>query len=131
MLLTTQYLEEADQLADRISVLDAGRVVAEGTAEELKARIGGDRIEVVARHAAELDAVAAIVAEACGVVPETDPVERRVGAVVADRVAALIEVVTRLNAAGLAVADIGVRQPTLDEAFLHLTGHGAPREAVA
>ena len=131
VLLTTQYLEEADQLADRISVLDAGRVVAEGTAEELKARIGGDRIEVVARHAAELDAVAAIVAEACGVVPETDPVERRVGAVVADRVAALIEVVTRLNAAGLAVADIGVRQPTLDEAFLHLTGHGAPREAVA
>ncbi|RKN37388.1 ATP-binding cassette domain-containing protein [Streptomyces hoynatensis] len=131
VLLTTQYLEEADQLADRISVIDSGRVVAEGTAEELKARIGGDRIEVVARRAEELDAVAAVVARICGVTPETDPVERRVGAAVADRVAALTGVVRALHEAGLAVADIGIRQPTLDEAFLHLTGHGAAREAAA
>ncbi|MDT0346826.1 ATP-binding cassette domain-containing protein [Streptomyces litchfieldiae] len=125
VLLTTQYLEEADQLAGRISVMDAGRVVAEGTADELKALIGGDRVEVVVRHTAELDAVAAIVGRVCGSAPETDRDTRRVGAPVADRVTALTEVVRALHDAGIGVEDIGTRRPTLDEAFLYLTGHRA------
>ncbi|WP_326597034.1 ATP-binding cassette domain-containing protein [Streptomyces sp. NBC_01803] len=129
VLLTTQYLEEADQLADRISVIDAGRVVAEGTADELKARIGGDRIEVVARHATDLDAVAALVGRVCGARPETDRDTRRVAAPAADRVTALTEVVRALHEAGIAVEDIGTRRPTLDEAFLLLTGTARTHES--
>ncbi|SFC12479.1 ATP-binding cassette domain-containing protein [Streptomyces aidingensis] len=125
VLLTTQYLEEADQLADRISVLDAGRIVAEGTADQLKARTGGDRIEVVVRHAADLPAVAEILARAGDGPPVTDPDRRLAGAPVADRVAALTEVVRALHQAGLAAEDIGTRRPTLDEAFLALTGRAA------
>ncbi|MEO3750293.1 ATP-binding cassette domain-containing protein [Streptomyces sp. B6B3] len=135
VLLTTQYLQEADELADRIAVLDAGRVVAEGTADELKGRLGGDRVEVEVRHAAELPRVAALVtglASRLGGAPgetETDPDTRRVSAPVADRVTALTELVRALDDAGISVADIGTRRPTLDEAFLHLTGHGADRNA--
>jgi ABC-2 type transport system ATP-binding protein len=125
VLLTTQYLEEADQLAGRISVVDGGRVVAEGTSDELKARIGGDRIEVVVRDAAELAVVAGIVGRVCGSAPETDPDIRRVSAPAADRVTALTEVVRALHGAGIGAEDIGTRRPTLDEAFLYLTGHRA------
>ncbi len=131
VLLTTQYLEEADQLAGRISVVDAGRVVAEGTADELKAKIGGDRVEVVVRYAEELPAVAGIVGHVCGSAPETDADERRVAVQVADRVTALTGVVRALHEAGIAVEDIGTRRPTLDEAFLQLTGHRANEEANA
>ena len=89
VLLTTQYLEEADQLADRISVIDHGRVVADGTPDELKARIGGDRIDVVLRDAGQLAAAASVIGMAAraGSV-ETDPDRRRIGARVTDRVAA-------------------------------------------
>jgi ABC-2 type transport system ATP-binding protein len=132
VLLTTQYLEEADQLADRISVVDAGRVVAEGTADELKSRTGGDRVEVVVRHAAELPAVAAIVSRVCGAPADTDADTRRVGAPAADRVAALTGVARALHDAGIPVDDLGTRRPTLDEAFLHLTGRRhVTREAAA
>ncbi|MGP4113968.1 ATP-binding cassette domain-containing protein [Streptomyces sp. 4N509B] len=123
VLLTTQYLEEADQLADRIAVIDTGRVVAEGTADELKGLIGGDRVEVVARHAAQLPEVAALLAGVTGSTPDTDPDTRRVSAATADRVRALTETVRALDARGIDVADIGTRRPTLDEAFLRLTGH--------
>ncbi|RMI45612.1 ATP-binding cassette domain-containing protein [Streptomyces triticirhizae] len=122
VLLTTQYLEEADQLADLISVVDAGRVVAEGTADQLKSRLGGDRVEVVAREAADLGAVAALLRRVCGVEPEVDHETRRVVAEVDDRVRALTDVAGALRAAGLAVEDLGTRRPTLDEVFLHLTG---------
>ncbi|MGP3967945.1 ATP-binding cassette domain-containing protein [Streptomyces sp. 6N223] len=133
VLLTTQYLEEADQLADRVSVIDAGRAVAEGTPDELKARIGGDRVEVVVRDVRELAEVAAILGRITGVPPLTDPDTRRVSAPAADRVAALTEAVRALHDAGTAIEDIGTRRPTLDEAFLRLTGHDttAEKEEVA
>ncbi|MCG5448346.1 ATP-binding cassette domain-containing protein [Micromonospora hortensis] len=123
VLLTTQYLEEADQLADRISVIDAGRVVAEGSPDQLKAMTGGDRIEVVVRDAAELSQAARLVAPICGAEPELDREVRRLSAPVLDRVAGLVDVVRALDDAGIAVEDIGLRRATLDEAFLHLTGH--------
>ncbi|WP_030490045.1 daunorubicin resistance protein DrrA family ABC transporter ATP-binding protein [Micromonospora chokoriensis] len=123
VLLTTQYLEEADQLANRISVIDAGRVVAEGSPDELKAMTGGDRIEVVVRDAAELSHAARLVAPICGAEPELDPEVRRLSVAVVDRVAGLVDVVRALDDAGIAVEDIGLRRATLDEAFLHLTGH--------
>ncbi|TDD65712.1 ATP-binding cassette domain-containing protein [Jiangella aurantiaca] len=128
VLLTTQYLEEADQLASRISVIDTGRVVAEGTADELKARIGGDRIEVVVHDAAQLGAAAAVVARIGTTEPEVDADTRRVSAPVADRMAALTDAVRELQLAGIAAEDIGLRRPTLDEAFLHLTGRRAAAE---
>ncbi|WP_326557895.1 ATP-binding cassette domain-containing protein [Micromonospora sp. NBC_01796] len=122
VLLTTQYLEEADQLADRISVVDSGRVVAEGTPNELKSKIGGDRVEVVVHDVAELDIAAGIVGRVCATTPDRDPETRRLSAPVTDRVAALAEVMRALVDAGVSVEDIGLRRPTLDEAFLHLTG---------
>ncbi|MDG4835491.1 ATP-binding cassette domain-containing protein [Micromonospora sp. WMMD967] len=128
VLLTTQYLEEADQLAHRISVIDAGRVVAEGSPDELKAMTGGDRVEVVVRDAAALTRAARVVAATCGAEPEADPEVRRLSVPVADRVAGLVDVVRALDDAGIAVEDIGLRRATLDEAFLYLTGH-RPDEA--
>jgi ABC-2 type transport system ATP-binding protein len=124
VLLTTQYLEEADQLADRVSVIDAGRAVAEGTPDALKSKIGGDRIEVVVRDAARLAEAAAIVARVSIEEPDRDPDTRRLSAPVTDRVSALAAVVRGLDSAGIEAEDIGLRRPTLDEAFLHLTGRG-------
>ncbi|WP_049569631.1 ATP-binding cassette domain-containing protein [Streptomyces sp. SBT349] len=128
VLLTTQYLEEADQLSDRISVIDSGRVVAEGTADDLKARIGGDRVEVVVRDAADLAAVGDLVSRISGAVADVDPDVRRVSVQVADRVTALTEVVRALHGTGITVEDIGTRRPTLDEAFLGLTGGRAAED---
>ncbi|GAA1445279.1 ATP-binding cassette domain-containing protein [Nocardiopsis tropica] len=123
VLLTTQYLEEADQLADRISVLDGGRVIAEGTADTLKAMVGGDRVDVVLRDRAGLPGAAAVLAEvaAAGTV-ESDEDARRVSAPVADRMAALTHVVRALHDRGIEAEDLTVRRPTLDEVFMHLTG---------
>ncbi|GAA0805681.1 ATP-binding cassette domain-containing protein [Spirilliplanes yamanashiensis] len=119
VLLTTQYLEEADQLAGRISVVDAGRVVADGSPDELKSALGGDRLDVVAADPAGVPAVRAVLA-AHGE-PEVDADERRVSVRVADRVAALTRAAADLDAAGVAVHDIALRRPTLDEVFLDLT----------
>ncbi|WP_406095578.1 ATP-binding cassette domain-containing protein [Streptomyces sp. NBC_01013] len=118
VLLTTQYLEEADQLADRISLIDGGRVAAEGTADELKARVGGDRIDVVVRDGAQLDRAAALLAG--GAV--TDPHRRLIGAPARDRMATLSRTVRVLEEAGIEAEDIALRRPTLDEVFLSLTG---------
>ncbi|GAA2794814.1 ATP-binding cassette domain-containing protein [Streptomyces showdoensis] len=126
VLLTTQYLEEADQLADRISVVDRGRVVADGTPDELKTRAGRDRIDVVVRDGARLD-------EAVRLLPfgprdaEVDRDRRRISAPVRDRMASLAETVRALEAAGIEAEDVALRRPTLDEVFLHLTGPGAER----
>ncbi|MGW0775772.1 ATP-binding cassette domain-containing protein [Streptomyces sp. NPDC002835] len=124
VLLTTQYLEEADRLASRITVIDQGRAIADDTPDGLKNRVGGDRIEVVAREAADLPAIAGTVASVAGTDPATDALERRVHAPVTDRVAALTEVACNLQDAGIAVEDIGLRRPSLDDVFLRLTGHG-------
>ncbi|MGW6204120.1 ATP-binding cassette domain-containing protein [Streptomyces sp. NPDC055089] len=118
VLLTTQYLEEADQLADRISLIDGGRVAAEGTADELKARVGGDRIDIVVRDGAQLERAAALLTG--GTV--TDPDRRLIGAPAGDRMATLSRTVRVLEEAGIEAEDIVVRRPTLDEVFLSLTG---------
>ncbi|MFF3177831.1 ATP-binding cassette domain-containing protein [Streptomyces sp. NPDC057900] len=127
VLLTTQYLEEADQLADRISLIDGGRVAAEGTADELKARVGGDRIDVVVRDAAELDRAAGLLTG--GAVLDRD--RRLAGAPAGDRIATLTRTVRALAEAGIEAEDIAVRRPTLDEVFLTLTGHTADEAEVA
>ncbi|GAA0985573.1 daunorubicin resistance protein DrrA family ABC transporter ATP-binding protein [Nocardiopsis tropica] len=121
VLLTTQYLEEADRLADRISVVSSGRVVAEGTPGELKSRLGGDRLDLVVRDPAALAGAAGIVRRVVGAEPDTDVENRRVGVGVEDRVAALTEVVRALEEQRIGVEDVVLRRPTLDEVFLHLT----------
>ncbi|MDT7845099.1 ATP-binding cassette domain-containing protein [Streptomyces justiciae] len=124
VLLTTQYLEEADQLADRVSVVDAGRVVADGTPEELKKATGGDRIDVVLRDAGQLDAAVALLpVDRSGV--SVDPDRRLLSAPVTDRMAALSGVVRALEEAGIEAEDVALRRPTLDEVFLHLTREAA------
>jgi len=121
VLLTTQYLDEADQLADQVVVMDTGRVAAQGTPEGLKAKLGGDRIEVVVRNAEELP----VVRDVLGPDAEVDQDAFRVSAAVADRVAALTRVTSALAAKGVEAEDIALRRPTLDEVFLAITGHKA------
>jgi ABC-2 type transport system ATP-binding protein len=123
VVLTTQYLDEADQLADQIVVLDAGRVVADGTPAALKARLGGTQLDVVVRSAGELGGVSAALARVIGATPVTDA-ERRLVTVPAPRgVATLTDAVRALDGAGIEPADIALRRTTLDEVFLRLTGH--------
>ncbi|MGI5164208.1 ATP-binding cassette domain-containing protein [Spirillospora sp. CA-253888] len=124
VLLTTQYLEEADALADRIAVFDHGRVIAEGTSAELKARAGRQTLAVRAADPYRLEQLAAIVAELTGARPEVQPATGLVTAPVADP-AALSAVVRRLDEAGLVAAELALRMPSLDEVFLTLTGHRA------
>ena len=123
VLLTTQYLDEADQLADRITVMGAGRVVAEGTSAELKSRLGGDRVIVTAAAGADLDAVARALGAPAD--PETRQVTVDAGA--QGGTAALLAAVRALDAAGLDVDDVLLRRPTLDEVFLHVTAAGVAR----
>ncbi|MFD5409423.1 ATP-binding cassette domain-containing protein [Streptomyces nojiriensis] len=122
VLLTTQYLEEADQLADRIALIDGGRVAAEGTADELKALVGADRIVVVLRDAARLAEAARLLPD-----PSVDPDTLTLSFPVEDRMAGLARTLRTLEEAGVEAADLAVRRPTLDEVFLHLTD----REEVA
>ncbi|MEU6295107.1 ATP-binding cassette domain-containing protein [Streptomyces erythrochromogenes] len=116
VLLTTQYLEEADQLADRIALVDGGRVAAEGTADELKALVGADRIVVVLRDAARLAEAARLLPD-----PAVDPDTLTLSFPVEDRMAGLARTLRTLQEAGIEAADLAVRRPTLDEVFLHLT----------
>ncbi|UWM49891.1 ATP-binding cassette domain-containing protein [Streptomyces carpaticus] len=126
VLLTTQYLEEADQLAHRISVIDRGRCIADGTADSLKTRAGADRIDIVVRDPAQLDRAAAVVG---GTVTDAD--RRLVSRAAPDRLAALTATVTALTAADVEAQDVALRRPTLDEVFLTLTGNGAGPAAPA
>jgi ABC-2 type transport system ATP-binding protein len=124
VLLTTHYLDEADQLADRISLIDRGRVIAEGTPDELKSRLGGDQIDLTVRDPGDLPAAAGVVSRFAAA-PEVDRDRRRVSAPVDDRVAALGAVLVALEQAGIEAEDVALRRPTLDEVFLRLTGEAA------
>ncbi|MFD5802398.1 ATP-binding cassette domain-containing protein [Streptomyces sp. NPDC127020] len=123
VLLTTQYLEEADKLASRITVIDQGRSIADDTPDGLKNLVGGDRVEVVVAERADLARAVKVVARVCEGEPEADEEALRVHAPVADRVSALTEVARTLQDEGVAVEDIGLRRPSLDDVFLSLTGH--------
>jgi ABC-2 type transport system ATP-binding protein len=130
VLLTTQYLDEADRLADKVAVIDRGQVIAEGTPDDLKDRVGGERLEVRLADAAMAPQAAVALAPLCG---EESPVTDRnvVKLAVRRRSGLIVEAVRRLDEAGVAVDDIGVRRPTLDDVFLSLTGHAAEPTAPA
>jgi ABC-2 type transport system ATP-binding protein len=129
ILLTTQYLEEADRLADDIIVVDHGRIIARGDARSLKRQVGGDQLHVVCVERGDVDAVAALVERVAGHTPTVDAAARAVTAPVEDGVAAVGALADALGEADIAVEDLGLRQPTLDDAFLTLTG--APPAAAA
>ncbi|MEV7779258.1 ATP-binding cassette domain-containing protein [Kitasatospora sp. NPDC088351] len=128
LLLTTQYLEEADRLAHDIAVVDHGRVIARGSADQLKAQIGGERIEVVV-HRAELvgDAVAALAGYAKGE-PVLERNTRKITVPVSGGARVLADAIRELDARSIEIDDIGLRRPTLDDVFLSLTGHAAAAE---
>ncbi|MEU9876435.1 ATP-binding cassette domain-containing protein [Streptomyces phaeochromogenes] len=123
VLLTTQYLEEADKLASHITVIDQGRSIADDTPDGLKSTVGGDRIEVVVAERSDIARAVKVVARVSDGEPESDETELRVHAPVTDRVAALTEVARTLQDEGVRVEDIGLRRPSLDDVFLRLTGH--------
>jgi ABC-2 type transport system ATP-binding protein len=126
LLLTTQYLDEADELADDIVVIDQGLVIARGTSTELKAQIGGDVVEFVVPDRTRLDDAVSAVAELGDRAPTVDADRALVGVRVgAGGSQALVETVRRLDAAGVASEGLSLRRPSLDDVFLALTGHAA------
>jgi oleandomycin transport system ATP-binding protein len=125
VLLTTQYLEEADQLADDIVVIDRGRVVATGPPNQLKAQVGGQVLEVTPAREADVGTVVGIVATLTGTVPDAGAGTVLVPVGDPELPSAILQ---RLTAAGVAVAELALRKPSLDEVFLTLTGHRASDE---
>jgi ABC-2 type transport system ATP-binding protein len=124
LLLTTQYLEEADQLADEIAVIDHGKVIARGTSDALKKQVGGERLEIVVESqniAKTMEVVAAI----SGSKASLDEGLRMISAPVSTGATALIETLRSLDAAGIHPLDVGLKRPSLDDVFLSLTGHAA------
>jgi ABC-2 type transport system ATP-binding protein len=126
-LLTTQYLDEADRLASTIAVIDHGRVIAEGTSDQLKDRLGGERLEVTLDEISDVDAAVRALAPMADETPSAEAALVRVN--VRERSGAIVEAVRRLSDAGIGVDDLALRRPTLDDVFLALTGHGAEEDA--
>jgi ABC-2 type transport system ATP-binding protein len=122
LVLTTQYLDEAERLADDIIVIDHGRIIARGDARKLKREVGGDHLQVVVVDARRLADASGIVATVTGLEPRVDVGARSVHAPISQGVDALVETAKALAAADIAVDDLSLRQPTLDEVFLDLTG---------
>jgi ABC-2 type transport system ATP-binding protein len=126
VLLTTQYLDEADRLADQIAVIDHGKVIAEGTAAQLKDRVGGDRLEVRLEDEAQAEAASAALASVVDEAPELR--DGLLLAAVSRRDGTVANALRRLDEAGIEVSDLSLRRPTLDDVFLGLTGHAAEHE---
>jgi ABC-2 type transport system ATP-binding protein len=131
LLLTTQYLEEADRLTHDICVIDRGKVIARGSSDELKARTGGERVEVVVHRREQLASATEVLrgfrkGEAGDA--QVDDHTRRVTVPVSGGAKLLAEVIRELDARGIEIDDIGLRRPTLDDVFISLTGHGAEAE---
>ena len=124
LLLTTQYLEEADQLADEIAVIDTGKVIARGTSDALKKQVGGERLEVVV-ESPQIAKTMEIVAAISGIKPSLDEGLRLISAPVSTGTKALLDVLKALETAGIHALDVGLKRPSLDDVFLSLTGHAA------
>ncbi|WP_333768328.1 ATP-binding cassette domain-containing protein [Streptomyces sp. IBSBF 2435] len=128
VLLTTQYLEEADHLAHDICVIDHGKVIARGTSDQLKAQIGGERVEVVVHERDRIeDAARAMAAHGKGDV-KIEQHTRQITVPVSGGAKLLAEVIRDLDAQGIEIDDIGLRRPTLDDVFISLTGHAAEEQ---
>jgi len=132
VLLTTQYLDEADQLADRIAVIDTGKVVAEGTADELKALVGTSALQLTLAQGADVNAAAAVIADVVGAAPAIGP-EPGLITTPLTNTAVVTDVLVRLRDRGFDVAQMSLSKPSLDEVFLTITGHAAeiPQESAA
>jgi ABC-2 type transport system ATP-binding protein len=125
VMLTTQQLDEADQLADRIAVVDRGRVIAEGTSAELKNKVGGERVLLTVAPQSDLATARDVLARLADGPPHLDAAQRSVEAPVVGGARRMPEIVRELDAAGVLLDDLGIRRPSLDDVFLTLTGRAA------